>query len=153
MGVNWVHQSSLTPPSFTKMPVPSQENEWSCICVRGIDFVSVSTSCWLDFEIVLTVWCIWFFSSFYSFVHYFVCQWLVACGWFSPVTSVSSTNKTYRNNITEILLKVLLNTITLTHSFINKYILYTDIKYHTWSKWYFKLGFILTLLKNELNIR
>ena len=33
------------------------------------------------------------------------------------LTSVSSTNKTDRHNITEILLKVALNTITLTHIF------------------------------------
>jgi len=32
--------------------------------------------------------------------------------WFSPVTLVSSTNKTDRHDITEIVLKVALNTIT-----------------------------------------
>jgi hypothetical protein len=32
--------------------------------------------------------------------------------WFSPGTPVSSTNKTNRHDITEILLKVALNTIT-----------------------------------------
>jgi len=36
-----------------------------------------------------------------------VCQWLAAGRWFSPV---SSTNKTDRHDITEILLKVALNT-------------------------------------------
>jgi hypothetical protein len=41
-------------------------------------------------------------------------QWLAASGWFSPGTPVSSTNKTDRLDITEILLKVELNTITLT---------------------------------------
>ena len=40
-----------------------------------------------------------------------VCQWLSAGRWFSPV---SSTNKTDHHDITEILLKVALNTITLT---------------------------------------
>jgi hypothetical protein len=39
------------------------------------------------------------------------CQWLAAVRWFSPV---SSTNKTNPYDITEILLKVVLNTITLT---------------------------------------
>jgi hypothetical protein len=39
----------------------------------------------------------------------------VAGEWFSPGTTVSSTNKTDRHNITEILLKVVLNTIILTH--------------------------------------
>jgi hypothetical protein len=43
-----------------------------------------------------------------------VCQWLVTGQWFSLCTPVSSTNKTDRHDITEILLKVALNTITLT---------------------------------------
>jgi len=34
--------------------------------------------------------------------------------WFTPGTPVSSTNKTDRHDITEILLKVALNTIALT---------------------------------------
>jgi len=38
----------------------------------------------------------------------------VASRWFSPGTSVSSTKKTDRQDIAEILLKVALNTITLT---------------------------------------
>jgi hypothetical protein len=38
----------------------------------------------------------------------------VAEPWFSLVTLVSSTNKTYCHDIAEILLKVALNTITLT---------------------------------------
>ena len=41
-----------------------------------------------------------------------VCQWLEAGRWFSPGNPVSSTNKTDRHDITEILLKVALNTIT-----------------------------------------
>ena len=40
-----------------------------------------------------------------------VCQWLATCWWFPPV---SSTNKTDHHDIAEILLKVVLNTITLT---------------------------------------
>ena len=42
-----------------------------------------------------------------------VCQWLATGWWFSLGTSVSSTNKTDRHDITEILLKVALNTINL----------------------------------------
>ena len=41
-----------------------------------------------------------------------VCQWLAAGLWFSPYSLVSSTNKTDCHDITEILLKVALNTIT-----------------------------------------
>jgi hypothetical protein len=40
-----------------------------------------------------------------------VCQWLATGLWFSPGPPVSSTNKTERHNITEILLKVTLNII------------------------------------------
>ena len=43
-----------------------------------------------------------------------VSQGLVTGQWFSPGTPVSSTKKTDHHNITEILLKVALNTITLT---------------------------------------
>ena len=43
-----------------------------------------------------------------------VCQWLAAGRWFSPGTPVSFPNKTNCHDITEILLKVALNTITLT---------------------------------------
>ena len=43
-------------------------------------------------------------------------RWLPADQWFSTGTPVSSTNKCDHHDITEILLKVVLNTITLTHS-------------------------------------
>ena len=42
-----------------------------------------------------------------------VCQWLVAGQWFSLGSPVSSTTKTDGHDITEILLKVALNTLTL----------------------------------------
>ena len=41
-----------------------------------------------------------------------VCQWLVTCWWFSSGTPVSFTNKIEHHDITEILLKVALNSIT-----------------------------------------
>ena len=43
-----------------------------------------------------------------------VCQWLVTGLWFSPGPLVSTTNKTDCHDITEILLKVVLNTIKKT---------------------------------------
>ena len=43
-----------------------------------------------------------------------VCQCLVAGQWFSPGTLVSTTNETDCHDMTEILLKVALNTLTLT---------------------------------------
>ena len=47
-----------------------------------------------------------------------VCQWLATGRWFSPGTPVSSTNKTDRYNITEILLKVALSTINSSNQLI-----------------------------------
>ena len=44
-----------------------------------------------------------------------VCQWLATGWWFSLSPSVFSTNKTDRHDITEILLKVALNTIKQTN--------------------------------------
>ena len=41
-----------------------------------------------------------------------VCQWLATGQWFSPGTSVSSTNKTDCHDITKLLFKVALNAIT-----------------------------------------
>ena len=71
-------------------------------------------------------WCYEFeFHSGRSVHHYvIVCQWLAAGQWFSPGTPVPSTNKTNHNNITEILLKVALNTINInqtkpTYSYFN----------------------------------
>ena len=55
-------------------------------------------------------------DKFYIFVDKTLCdqfcQWLAAGQWFSPGIPISSTNKTDRHDITEILLKVALNTIT-----------------------------------------
>ena len=45
-----------------------------------------------------------------------VCPWLAAGLWFSPGTPVTSTNKTDHYDIAETLLKVALNTITITPS-------------------------------------
>ena len=62
-----------------------------------------------------------------------VCQWLVAGRWFSLGTLDSSTNKTDCHNIAEILLKVMLNTIS--HKPSKMYILHwtmrNDIKKKT----------------------
>ena len=49
-----------------------------------------------------------------------VCQGLATGQWFSTGTLVSSTNKADRNNITEILLKVALNTINLNQNYLKR---------------------------------
>ena len=62
--------------------------------------------------------------------------------WFSPGTSCSSTNKTDYLDITEILLKVALNTITLTLTLIRNYKIYLKYSFHC-SIIYVKLLFII----------
>ena len=52
----------------------------------------------------------------------YACQWLATGQWFSQGTPVSSTNKTDCQDITEILLKVALNTINQTIFLHNLYI-------------------------------
>ena len=63
---------------------------------------------------LVSYWCLIFSPAvarctWYNYM--WVCQWLSAGLWFSPGTPVSSTNKTDCHDITEILLKVVLNTI------------------------------------------
>ena len=58
-------------------------------------------------------WCCEFESRSGRGVQHYntICQWLATGRWFSPGPPFSSTNKTDRHDITEILLKVALNTI------------------------------------------
>jgi hypothetical protein len=52
--------------------------------------------------------------QFYYKTRLYHCQWLVTGRWFYPGPPVSSTNKNDRHDITDILLKVALNTIKQT---------------------------------------
>ena len=52
-----------------------------------------------------------------------LCDKVCQCWWFLPGTTVSSTDKTDCHDITEILLKVLLNTINQTKPHLNSYFL------------------------------
>ena len=65
------HKTILAPPSFIEVPVPSQESEWSCICVLGVLILSLPTIFLLTFGTVSTVWYL-FVSSFYCIVVYYV---------------------------------------------------------------------------------
>jgi len=57
-------------------------------------------------------------------LYYKVCQWLTTGWWLSPGIPVSSSNKTDSHDLIEILLKVALNTITLTPFHINNRCIY-----------------------------
>ena len=45
-GEVWAHKTSLIPPLVIVVPVPSQESDRTCDCVRDIDFAS-----FYDFDI------------------------------------------------------------------------------------------------------
>ena len=63
-----------------------------------------------------------------------VCQWLATSRWFSPGTPVSSTNKTDHHDITEILLKVMLDIIKQTYIWYRIHVfLYRWINIHNYS--------------------
>jgi len=41
-GEVWTHKTSLTPPLYIEVPVPTEECEWSCICMLGLsNFASI----------------------------------------------------------------------------------------------------------------
>jgi hypothetical protein len=69
------------------------------MCYQFVDFMSIYLRFWrgvLDATLCDKVW-----------------HCLMAGRWFSPDTPISSTKKTDRHDISEVLLKVALNTITL----------------------------------------
>ena len=84
--------------------------------ISDITTFSVGTS--MSYELILTSFfmlCSLNYTLFDTTFYDRVCQWLVTGQWFSLGTLVSSTNKTDHHYITEILLKVALNTINLNH--------------------------------------
>jgi len=51
----WVHKTSLTPPLFIEVPVPSLEIKGSCICMLGISILPLSTIFLLHFGTITTM--------------------------------------------------------------------------------------------------
>ena len=96
-----------------------------CYCVNVLTKLTVDGDCedgmytclWLDYHTIVACLSLWVRISHRqrgvldTTLCDKVCQWLATGWWFSPGTPVSSTNKTDRHNITEILLKVALGTI------------------------------------------
>ena len=72
----WTHQVNLFLPLFIEVPVPSQESEWSCICVLG---VLIDCASFYDFDI-------WFWNCSYSvvlivfhFYYMYMYYWNIFC--------------------------------------------------------------------------
>jgi hypothetical protein len=65
-----------------------------------------------------------------------VCQWLATGQWFSPGTTISSTNKTDRHDITEKLLKVTLITINLNQTSRNLELSRQVFCFYVYIGWY-----------------
>ena len=57
-------KTNLSPPLLIEVPVPIQECEWSCMCVRGIYFSMIFL---LEIGTVPTVWCFFFVFHFISY--------------------------------------------------------------------------------------
>ena len=51
-----MHKTSLTSPLFVEVPVPSQENELSCICVLRVSILLLVLIFLSDVGPVPTVW-------------------------------------------------------------------------------------------------
>ena len=77
-------------------------------------------------------WCCEFESSSGRDVQHYVIKFVSDfCQWFSPGPSVSSTNKTDRHDITEILLKMALNTIKQTNKSLARIFLHFHHHFYT----------------------
>ena len=59
--------NSLTPSLFIEVPVPSQQSEWSCICVLGVAILPLSKKILLEIENVPTVCYFLLCFSFHSY--------------------------------------------------------------------------------------
>ena len=83
-----------------------------------------------------------------------VCQWLATGQWFSPGSPVSSTNKTDRHNITEIVLKVALNTIkqTKTNKHVYIHVIITYMYYLSLILNYNRLSIVLIVYGSEAEV-
>ena len=62
IGEVWAHKTSLTPPLFIGVPVPSKENEWSCIYMLE---VSILPLCDFDIWFWNCSECVVFFALFF----------------------------------------------------------------------------------------
>ena len=109
----WTKQKTITPPLQVK---------WSVPCMSYCTQVNIyhKGMLYIYFNWVYLYFCI-------------VCQWLATGQWFSPV---SSTNKTDRHDIAEILFKVALNTIKQTSKQTVSYHIQHKIKLICRSKCY-----------------
>jgi hypothetical protein len=106
------------PPKYKNSPIWTKFGNLQCLPSRSINSNTDPVECWWDS--ILKVLRVMNFN-YKNNAHYKgdkVYQWLITGWWFSLGSLISSTNKTDCHDIAEILLKVALNTITLTHSLV-----------------------------------
>ena len=60
----WARKTSLTPPLFIDVSVPSQESKQSCICVLCVSILSISAIFLKNVGNVPAVWYFWLFTDF-----------------------------------------------------------------------------------------
>ena len=59
-GEMWVNKTSLTPPLFIEVTLPSHACEWSCICVLGVSSLPIYKILLLNFVTIPRVWYFFF---------------------------------------------------------------------------------------------
>ena len=63
-------RTSLAPPPFIKVPVPSRESKWSCICVLRVSILPLSMIFLLNFGTVPIVCCFFNISFLQDYTIY-----------------------------------------------------------------------------------
>ena len=80
------HKTSLTPPLFIDVPVPSHEMKRSFICVLGVSMLPLDTILLFDLWIVPAVWyfTIWLVNCSCSVIFYYLtCELFLQCDMFT----------------------------------------------------------------------
>jgi hypothetical protein len=69
-GKFWVHITSLTPPRFIVVSVPSQESERSCICVLGVTILLFDFWNYSNVVVLCVFHLILYDNSAFQYFHY-----------------------------------------------------------------------------------
>ena len=81
------HKTSLTSPLFIEAPVPSQEIEWSCICMLWLSILSLSMIFLLEFGPVQTERYFFVFRFIDSLYSIYICIIISTANYFCRPSS------------------------------------------------------------------